>query len=169
MIMRPFGGWSDFGCNSHRPYLCALPPLYSPEPLVLEQLESIVASTPGAGVLAVAIVTTVFCVCLACCGLAVALRRNRAHLRELASEVASLRAARAATAQSVPVRLLTFGRGQRAPGERTGLITTTSSSSSGGRRGRERRRQVLASRRREGQRHSLDLEADDQSVVDGTL
>ena len=60
---------------------------------------------------AFAIVATVLCVYLACCGFAVALRRNRAHMRELESEIASLREARGATAPSVPVRLLAFGRG----------------------------------------------------------
>ena len=107
---------------------------------------------------AFAIVATVLCVYLACCGFAVALRRNRAHMRELESEIASLREARATTAPSVPVRLLAFGRGQRTPGERAGLIIKTSTSNSSG--GRERWRQVLASRRRPAQRHTLDLEGD---------
>ena len=107
--------------------------------------------------LAFAIVATVLCVCLAC-QLAIFLRRNRARMRELASEIASLREARATTAPSVPVRLLAFGRGQRTPGERAGLIIKTSTSNSSG--GRERWRQVLASRRRPAQRHTLDLEGD---------
>jgi len=167
------GGWYDVSCTNQQPYLCsessvpyaprAPPPSWSPSsasPPILDQFESIVASTPGAGWLAFAIVATVLGVCLACCGLAVALRRNRAHMRELATEVASLREARR------PVRVLAFGRGQRTPGERAGLITKTSSSSSSG--GRERQRQVLshvlASRRRprQAQRHTLDLEGDDE-------